>query len=103
MYIVLQSLFKYKLEVRTLGAIAIVVCTLIINLGHSHVEHTFSPLDLRRDLRQISDLEWSAVLIDDVHHVDVVEVELAVLHHELILRKLKCLVNQINVLVLHLE
>ena len=31
------------------------------------------------------------------------EVELAVLYHELVLRKLECLVNQINVLVLHLE
>ena len=100
-YVVLERLLEDKLEMRTLGAIAIVICTLVIHLGHSHVEHTLCPLDLRRDLWQVSDLERSAILVDDVHHVDVVEVELAILYHELILRKLKCLVNQINVLVLH--
>ena len=102
MDVILKGLLKDKLKVRALGAIAIVICTLVVNLCHRYIEHTLSPLDLRRNLRQISDLERSAILVDDVHHVDVMEVELTVLYHKLILRKLECLVNQINVLVLHL-
>ena len=86
---------------RALGTVAVVVCTLVVNLCHCDVEHTLGSLNLRRYLWEIGDLQRCSVLVDDVHHIDVMEMEFSIFNHEFILRKFKCLINQINVLVLH--
>ena len=58
-------------------------------------------LYLRGDFGQISNLERSAVLLDDLHQRDVVEVEFAIFCAELILREIEGLVDQIVVFVFH--
>ncbi len=41
------------------------------------------------------------MLLDDFHHVNVIDEKVAVINPELVLRKIKSLIDKINVLVLH--
>ena len=84
-----------------LGAVAVVVRALVIDLGHRHVEHALGSVDLLRDLGQVGDLERRAVLLDQFHERNVVEVQLVVLARELVLREIERLFDQVNVLVFH--
>ena len=102
MDVVLQGLLKYEGEVRALGAVAVVVVSLVVDLGHGHVEHPLGPLYLGGYFGQIRYLQRCAVLLDDVHHRDVVKIESPVFYAEFVLRKLEGLLDQIDVLVLHI-
>ena len=101
MDVVLQGLFQYEGEVRTLGTVAVMVVALIVHLGHGHIEHPLGPLYLRGYFWQIRYLQRRAVLFDDIHHRNIVEIQSSVLYTEFVLRKLEGLLNQIDVLVLH--
>ena len=46
MNVILKCLCQNKFEVRTLGAVAIVVGSFVINLCHCDIEHTLCPLNL---------------------------------------------------------
>ena len=83
------------------GAVAIIVGAVVVGLGYCDIEHTLGALYLRGDFGQISNLERSAVLLDDLHQRDVVEVEFAIFCAELILREIEGLVDQIVVFVFH--
>ena len=78
-----------------------VVGAFVVGLGYGYVEHAFGPLDLTAYLGQIGNLERGSVLFDDFHERDVVEVELAIFGAKFVLRKLKCLVDEVVVLVFH--
>ena len=101
MDVVLHGFPEHEFEMGTLGAVAIVVRAFVVRLCHRHVEHPLRPLYLRGYFRQIRYLQRSPVLVDYVHHVDVVKIEFPILYMELILRKFKGLLNQIDVLVFH--
>ena len=101
MDVVLHGLFEHEGEVARLGAVAVVVGALVVDLCHGHVEHAFGAVDLLGDLRQVGDLERGSVLFDDLHEGDVVEIELVVLDGELILREIERLFDQVDVLVFH--
>ena len=47
--VVLQGLLEYEGEMRTLGAVAVVVIALIVNLCHGDIEHSLRSLYLRGD------------------------------------------------------
>ena len=99
--VVLHGLFEHEGEVARLGAVAVVVRPLVVDLGHRHVEHALGAVDLLGDLRQVGDLERSSVLFDEFHEGDVMEIELVVLDGELVLREVERLFDQIDVLVFH--
>ncbi len=99
--VVLHRLFEHEREVARLGAVAVVVRTVVVDLGHRHVEHAFGTVDLLRNLRQVGDLERRAVLLDELHQRNVVELQLPLLHRELVLGKIEGLFDQIDVLVFH--
>ena len=101
MDIVLERLVYYEGKLGTLGAVAVVVFSLVIGLGHGHLEKALGPLDLGGNLGQITDLERSAVLFNNLHQVDVVEHQIAVHNHKLILREIEGLVDKVDVLVFH--
>ena len=101
MDVVLHGLPEDKLEMRTLGAVAVVVRALVVHFGHCHIEHSLGFLYLGRYFGQVSDFQRCAILVYYVHHIDVMEIEFPVLHTEFVLREFKSLVNQIDVLVLH--
>ena len=63
MDVVLHGLLEHEREVARLGAVAVVVRPLVIDLGHRHVEHALGPVDLLRNLRQIGDLQRRSVLL----------------------------------------
>ena len=77
------------------------IVSLIVDLCHSHIEHPLGPLDLRRDLRQIGDLQRCSVLLDYIHNRNIVESKISIFNFEFVLWEFKSLFNQINVLVLH--
>ena len=89
MDVVLHGLFQHEREVARLGAVAIVVRTLVVDLRHRHVEHALGAVDLLGDLRQVGDFERSSVLFDQFHQRNVVEIQLVVLDGELILREIE--------------
>ena len=99
--VVLHRLLEHERKVARLGAVAVVVRALVIDLGHRHVEHALGSVDLLRDLGQVGDLERRAVLLDQFHERNVVEVQLVVLDRELVLREIERLFDQVNVLVFH--
>lgn len=101
--LVLERLFEHEAEVRTFGAVAIVVAAPVIDLGHRHVEDLLGPLDLRTDLGQVGDLQRGPVLFDDVHQRYVVELETAVHHGKFILGELESLLDEVDIFVLHLR
>ena len=99
--VVLERLLQHEREVRALGAIAIVIATLVVDLGHRHIEQAFGALNLRSNLRQIGYLQRRSVLLDYVHQRNLVKIQFVVRHRKLILRKLESLLDQIDILVLH--
>src|SRR6478735_3466606 len=99
MYIILQRFFQYKREVRRLSAVAVGVFTVVIILDNGFVEPFLSLLDLRTDLWQISKLKWSAVLLNDVHHRHIIEMQLIINNLKLFSREVEGLVNQVKVLI----
>lgn len=101
MDVVLQRLFQHEGEVARFGAVAIVIGSFVIDLCHCHVEHSFGPVDLRRDLREVGDLERCPVLLDQLHERNIVEIQLIVLDGEFVLGKVERLFDQIDVLVFH--
>ena len=101
-YLVLQGLFQHEREMRTFRTVTVIVGTLVIDLGHRHVEHALGTVDLLRDLGQVGDLERCAVLLDQFHERNVVEVEFVILHRKFILWELERLFDKVDVLVFHL-
>ena len=101
MHVVLQGLVYHEGELGTLGAVAVMVFALIIGLGHSHLEQALCPLDLRGNLGKITDFQRRAILLDNLHEVNVVEHQVSVHYHEFILREIEGLINQVDVFVFH--
>ena len=65
--VVFEHLFHHEREMRRLGAVAIVVVSLIIDLSHSYIECTAGTLYVLSYLGQIGYAERCAILFDDVH------------------------------------
>ena len=101
--VVLHRLLQHEREMARLGAVAVVVRTLVIDLGHRHVEHALGAVDLLRNFRQIGDFQRCSVLFYQLHERNVVEEQLAVLDGKLVLRKIERLFDQIDVLVFHVS
>ena len=74
MDVILQRFSHDKLKMRTFCTVAIVVGTLVVNLCHRDIEHSLCPLNLRGDFRQIRDFQRCSILIDDIHHIDVMKI-----------------------------
>ena len=102
MDIILQSLLQNEREVARLSTVAVIIRALVIGLCHRHVEHTFSAINLLRDLWQIGNFKRSSVLFNNLHQRNSVKIEFVIFHSKLILRKVERLLNQVDVLVLHL-
>ena len=101
--VVLQGLLEHEGEVTALGAVAIVVSASVVGFCDGHVEQALGALYLRADLGQVGDFQRCAILLDDFHQRYVVEIEFAVLGAEFVLRKVESLVNQVVILVLHVN
>ena len=101
-YLVLQGLFQHEREMRTFRTVTVIVGTLVIDLGHRHVEHALGTVYLLRYLRQIGDFQRRPVLLDNIHQRDFVEVEFVILHRKFILWELERLFDKVDVLVFHL-
>ncbi len=102
MDVVLQRLLEDKGEVGALGAITIVIGALIIDLSHGHIEESLGALNLRRDLWKVGNFERCAILLDHIHQGHIVEIEFVILDGKFVLRELKSLLNEVDVLILHL-
>ena len=101
MNVVLKCFFEYKREMGTLGAVTIMVFTVVIYPGHRHVKHPFGFLYLLTDLWQVTYFERRAILLHQIHCTDVMEIQLVVYHLKLFLREIKSLFYQVDVFVLH--
>jgi len=82
-------------------AIAIGIRSFVVILCNGNVENPFRFLNLRADLREVRDLERGAVLLDNFHQVNTIEVEVVINHFKSFLGKVKSLFDQVTVCVLH--
>ena len=103
MNVVFQGLIQHKLEMRTLGAIAIRVRTFVVGFGNGHVEQALGLLYLLADAGQIRNFQRRSILLNDVHKRNAVEVELIVEHTKFILWKIKRLLDEVDVFALHVH
>ena len=99
--VVLERLFQHKTEVAAFGTVAKMIASLVIHLGHGHVEHALGALDVGSNLGQVGHLQRSPILLDDFHEGNVVPVQDFILNVELFLRPFEGLLNQVQVVVFH--
>ena len=103
MNVVFQGLIQHKLKMRTLGAIAIRIGTFVIGFRNGHVKQALGFLNLLADARQVRNFQRRSILLDDVHKRNAIEVQLVVEHTKLILRKIKRLLDEVDVFALHVH
>jgi hypothetical protein len=84
-----------------LGAITISITTFVIGFCHSYIEELFSLLYLLTDLWNVGYFEGGSVLLDDVHQGHIAKMQLSVNNVESFLWKVKCLLDEVAVLILH--
>jgi len=101
MDIVLHHLIEDIAEVIALGAIAIVIVARIVERFDGPVEEVLGFLDLCTDTRQIGQLQRCTIFLDQVLDREVVESEISVVDIKSFLWEIKCLIDQVKVLVLH--
>jgi hypothetical protein len=87
---------------RTLGAIAIVVFAFVFVLFHRIAKPVLGAFDVVGNGRQISKFERCAVLFDEFHQVDFVELEIVFVERKFLLRKIISLVDQVKIFGVHL-
>ncbi len=98
MDIVLERLFQNKAEMRRLGAITIGVAAFVVEALDGVAEKHPRVLDVFADFGQVIQFQGRTVFLDDVHQGYIVEQQFVVLIDvELHRRKLKGLLNQVNV------
>jgi len=95
--IMLQRFFYNKREMRAFGAIAIEIFALIAMLFHRGSKHFLCLVDLHPDLRQIRQLQRSAVLVDQRFEIEPVKLKITVIDIETFLREVEGLFHQIGV------
>ena len=101
MNVVLEGFLYYKRKVGTFCAVAVIVFALVLMLFDSIGEHLFCLFDLHADLGQVSELHGGAVLVDERFQVEPVKLQIIVFYIEPFLGKVKGLVHQVGVRVIH--
>jgi hypothetical protein len=97
--VVFQSLIQHKAEMGGLSAVAVRIFSLVIVRLHRIAKIGLGILDAFRNLRQIGQFERRAIGFDDLHQIDSVEKEFIILYMKLLGRKIKRLLDQVNVSV----
>src|SRR5690606_17528046 len=99
MDVIVQSFIQDKAEMRRLGTITVGIISLIVVLLYSIVEISLRILYVLTDLGQISQLQRSAVGINNLHQINPIEMEVVVLHLKFPRRKVKGLLDQVNIFI----
>ena len=68
---------------------------------HRFPEPVLGLLDAFRDLREIRELQWCAILFNQFHQVDVVKLQVILVQGEFFLREIVGLVDQIEIFGVH--
>ena len=76
------------------------VVTLIFIVGSVIISWIYAS-SISRPLNSIRDFKRSTILLDNVHHVDVINVQGSIFYSKLILREIESLADQVDVFVLH--
>ena len=82
-------------------AVAVIVLALILMLFDSIGEHLFCLLYLHADLGQVSELHGRAMLGNKRFQIEPVKMQIAVFYIEPFLGKIKGLIHQVGVRVVH--
>ena len=101
MNVVFQGFLYYKRKVGTFCAIAVIVFALVFMLFNSIGKHLFCLFDLHADLGQVGELHGCAVLGNERLQVEPIIMQITVFYVEPFLGKIKGLVHQVGVRVIH--
>src|SRR5690606_18563628 len=101
--VVLERFVQYIFKVRTLRAIAVEVTPFVFVFFHRLAEPVLGPLDAFGNLWQICEFQWSSVLLDKFHQIDVVKQQRIFIKSKLFLREIVGLVDQVYIFSIHLQ
>jgi hypothetical protein len=87
--------------VRTFGTVRIIVIPLITEVHDGFSKPAFGTLNVVRDLRQVMELEWGAVFVNQAHEVNAVKKQAVFAQEKFILRKIKSLLDKVYVFCSH--
>src|SRR6185369_3296428 len=90
-----------KTEMRTLGAIAIKIFTLVFVFFKSSSKHLLSFFHLHADLGQIAQFKRRPVFIDYRFQIYTVKLQVTVFYIKTFLRKIEGLLNEVKVGICH--
>ena len=101
MDIVFERLAQNETVMRTFGAIAVIVRSMVIVLAHRFGKDIFGPLNVFRNARQISQPQGRTVFFDQPHQVDPVKSEVVPFEAEFLLREIERLVDEVYITCFH--
>ena len=101
MDIVFQCFLYHKGEMRALGTITIKIFPLVAVPFDGIRKHFLGLVDLHPDFGEITELEGSPILIDEVFQVNTVKLEIIIAYIKTFLRKIEGLFHQVGVRIIH--
>ena len=101
MHAVLQGFFDYKGERRALGAIAVIVLSVVTVLFNSIIKHLLSLVYLHAYFRQKGKLKRSPVFVNKALHVHAIELQVTVIYFKTLLGEAECLLYKVFVRIIH--
>jgi hypothetical protein len=99
---VIEGFLDYKREVGALGAIAVIIFAFITVPLKGIGKHFFCLADLGSNLRKIGKLHRSPVFLNQGLDIDSIEFKIIILYVKIFLGKVKGLLHQIGVCIVHL-
>lgn len=100
MNIIAQCLIEHVREMRTFGAVAVIILAVVIQLIYGIAEPLLGLLYLLRDFRKVGDAQRGAVFFNEVLEGNVVKVQPVVFDFESILWKIEGLADQVEICIL---
>src|SRR5690606_29719572 len=92
MDIILEGFVQYMFKMRTFCTVAIMVFTFILVLFNCLCKPTFCTIDIVGYLWQIGKFQWSSIILNKLHQINVMKLQMFVFQLELILRKIESLI-----------
>ena len=103
MALVFQDFVQYERELGAFGAIAVKIFAGVFKLFKGLAEAGFGFLYLAAYLRQVCQLQGSAIFVNNALQGYIVEKKLVVFYIETLLREIEGLVNEVAIGVVHLS
>jgi hypothetical protein len=94
-----EGFFHHERKMGALGAVTVIVLSLIFMFFERSGKHLFGLINLHPDLGQVGKLERGTVLFHVLHQVKAIEGEVSVLRVKSFLREIERLLDEVRIRV----